>query len=220
MAVAFKKCLWCDDDYDSNVGTPYHIEGFCSQECYDAFKEVQIETSVPVKPQHTKICAICGSMYIGKEEFCSAECSIPYCEERGIWYQRVKLKRRNPYCKKFNDDLKKRVRAYFGNCCVLCGKTEEENGKALSIHHVNYDKKAGCNGKRVMLVPLCKNCHAEVHGEDEYYERYFQKMIETEYNSKCYVSKKEYKLMKDSEIVRDLKERSKREYHFEEFEGY
>lgn len=220
MAHSFKNCLWCDDKYDSNIGTHYHIEGFCSQECYDAFKEVEVGGPVQREYRHTKICVICGSMYIGKEEFCSAECSIPYCEERGIWYQRVKLKRSSPYCKKFNDNLKKRVRAYFGNCCILCGKSEEENGKALSIHHVNYEKKAGCNGKEVLLIPLCKNCHSEVHGEKEYYEQHFKKLIENEYDSKCYFSKEEYTSTKKCNIIRYQKPRSEYEYHFEEFEDY
>lgn len=147
----------------------------------------------------TKICVVCGTMFIGKEEFCSAECSIPYCEERGIWYQRVKLKRRNPYCKKFNSEFKERVRSFFGDTCVLCGKTEAENGQALSVHHVNYDKKTGCNGNELSFVSLCKSCHHRVHGNRKYWQVYFENIIDTTYNNKCYYTKEEYNNLKSQE---------------------
>lgn len=31
-----------------------------------------------------------------------------------------------PYCPKFNNDLKERVRSYFGYECIICGKTTEK----------------------------------------------------------------------------------------------
>jgi hypothetical protein len=36
------------------------------------------------------------------------------------------------YCKKFNPEFKIRVRAFFGNKCIFCGKTKEENGRNLN----------------------------------------------------------------------------------------
>ena len=68
-----------------------------------------------------------------------------------------------PYCSKFNFSLKERIREKYGRECFLCGKTEQENGKKLDIHHVDNDKMQGCEGKRFLLVPLCRSCHMKIH---------------------------------------------------------
>lgn len=55
----------------------------------------------------------------------------------------------------------------YGKRCVLCGKTEseelEELKRHLSVHHTDYDKEQGCNGKKVLLVPLCCSCNCRVN---------------------------------------------------------
>lgn len=101
-----------------------------------------------------------------------------------------------PYCPKFNESLKERVRNFFGNKCVLCESTHIENGKNLSVHHVFTEKMACCESKieemeairkRLppeiispgapefteleityirMLVPLCKKCHGKMIREE------------------------------------------------------
>lgn len=67
-----------------------------------------------------------------------------------------------PYCNKFNKELKKNVRDKFNNSCFICGKIEKENGKKLSVHHVNYNKGQGC-GYSWSLIPLCSSCHAKTN---------------------------------------------------------
>jgi predicted nucleic acid-binding Zn ribbon protein len=190
--IKLTECLWCGDSFESNE-TYFNINGFCSEECYFTYKE-----TVPIiKSNTSKICVICGSLFEGNEEFCSASCSIKYCEERGIWYQRVKLKMPNPYCKKFNLDLKTRVREFFNDKCVICGKTKNENRRNLSVHHVNYDKKAGCNGNEILLAPLCDTCHHTVHKDKEYWGNVLESIISEQYNNKCYYTKEQYELMKN-----------------------
>lgn len=95
-------------------------------------------------------------------------------------------------CHKFNENLKKRVRAFFGNKCFLCGKQQEKNSRRLSVHHVNYNKNACCDSSRVMLVPLCEVCHGKTNNNREYWEPYFEKILKEEYNYKCYFTKEEY----------------------------
>jgi len=193
-----RNCLWCDDKY-YETASYFHIDGFCSEECYSAFKEINVELPLKVNRRQSKICEVCGSTHYTKYPFCSGECSIKYCDEHGIWYQRVKLKLPPRYCKKFNLDLKERVRTFFNNKCVMCGASEIENGKTLSVHHVNYDKKAGCNGNKLSFVPLCKSCHSKVHSNRDYWKKYFEDIIENEYNSKCYYTKEEYRELKEQE---------------------
>lgn len=64
-----------------------------------------------------------------------------------------------PYCDKFNDKLKERVRNRDHRVCRLCGKSEILEGKRLSVHHIDGDKMQGCNEKNWYLVALCSRCH-------------------------------------------------------------
>jgi hypothetical protein len=59
-----------------------------------------------------------------------------------------------PYCPKFNTNLKERVRDRFDRRCPLCDKQENENiflknGKTrkLSVHHVYTEKMACCESR-------------------------------------------------------------------------
>ena len=67
-----------------------------------------------------------------------------------------------PYCPEFNFSLKEKVRERYGRKCFLCGKTEKEDGRRLSIHHIDGDKMQGCNDAPWMLVPLCMSCHGKI----------------------------------------------------------
>ena len=70
---------------------------------------------------------------------------------------------RQKYCRKFNEVLKEMVRNKYGRQCFLCGREESDNGRRLSVHHIDMDKDAGCNGNGMKLVPLCTTCHAPAH---------------------------------------------------------
>lgn len=85
-----------------------------------------------------------------------------------------------PYCEKFNDEFKEYVRTKFGRVCFLCGKTEEENGRKLDVHHVNYNKACGCaeteedrktDDELCQFVPLCRSCNSKVNGNRDLWER-------------------------------------------------
>ena len=74
-----------------------------------------------------------------------------------------------PYCPKFNNIFKESIREKFNRKCFLCG--EKENGRKLSVHHVNYDKECLCNDIKCEFVPLCMSCHNKTsNGDREYYE--------------------------------------------------
>jgi hypothetical protein len=97
-----------------------------------------------------------------------------------------------PYCPKFNNDLKKRIREFFNNQCLLCGKSKEENGKNLSCHHVEYNKLACCDGKPVQFAALCHSCHAKTNPNRERWESIFHSIINHIYNGKSYYTKDEF----------------------------
>lgn len=76
------------------------------------------------------------------------------------------------YCYRFNESCKEHNREKHGRVCFVCGMTEEENGKKLSVHHVDYDKQQGCGGKEWVLVPLCHSCHSKTNIDRKYWNAY------------------------------------------------
>ena len=118
------------------------------------------------------------------------------CNQQGIEIEEFKgFLTKKRYCLKFNDNLKNRVRLFFNNVCFLCGKTTLENGKNLSVHHVNYDKMVCCNDVLPLLVPLCHSCHSKTGTNRTNWSEYFEGRLEMEYDGKCFYTKDEYKLM-------------------------
>ncbi len=78
-----------------------------------------------------------------------------------------------PYCKKFNKSLKESIRDRDERICQECGKTEIENGKKLTCHHIHYDKP-NCDPD---LIALCTSCNSKVNGNRDYWEEYFMNKL-------------------------------------------
>ena len=126
------------------------------------------------------VCLNCGKKFFvnparlkdGRGKFCSKECFNEWYrgENHPKWKGGIAYL---PYCSKFNRKFRQRIRDKFDNKCFICGKTEEENGKKLSIHHVDYDKTCLCNtSNSCQFVPLCASCHSKTNGNRDYWERF------------------------------------------------
>ena len=105
----------------------------------------------------------------GNGKFCSPECYGKWRskhfrgEDCPFWKGGASFE---PYCEKFNNEFKEDIRDKFDRVCFLCGKTEEDNGKRLSVHHVNGNKNCGCDDDETcQFVPLCVGCHSKVHSK-------------------------------------------------------
>lgn len=97
-----------------------------------------------------------------------------------------------PYCHLFNKDLKERVRLFWNRECAICGKTEKQNGKKLSVHHVNYEKKVCCDDELIqsvqrLFMPLCQSCHAKTNHNREYWEEMLTNYIMIWFNGESYL---------------------------------
>jgi len=97
-----------------------------------------------------------------------------------------------PYCQLFNKEFKNRVRTFFEYKCVECGMTQEKNGKALSVHHVNYDKRTCCKeGESIgdrKFVALCHSCHTNTtNGDRGFWEDWYTEIINAVYSGVCYL---------------------------------
>lgn len=155
----------------------------------------------PVK----SFCEYCGEeIYIqrhmidnGKRHFCSRKCAskgISFkLEKNPRWLGGISFE---PYCPKWTPELRERIRAFFNYECVICGKTTEENGEALSCHHVEYNKQACCDGKIVHFAALCRKCHNKTNSNRSNWEDILHKIIDEIYDDKSYYTKEEWSELK------------------------
>ena len=80
-----------------------------------------------------------------------------------------------PYCSIWTKELKESIMRRDNYICQLCGKTQEEEiravGHKLSIHHIDYNKK-NCNLDN--LITLCSACNSRVNYHRKFWQQYFQ----------------------------------------------
>jgi hypothetical protein len=183
-------CEECGKEFKIHPFRLKHDVKYCSKAC---IKRAQSKSQ-------THICEECGTEFKTKEttqKYCSRTCmgkaqsKIYIGENHPNWRGGVSFE---PYCPKFNNEFKERVRVFFNNLCILCGKTEKENGRKLIVHHVNYKKEACCDEDipRYFVI-LCTSCHGKTNSanEREKYQKQFEKMIEKRFGGKSYFHKKE-----------------------------
>ena len=105
-----------------------------------------------------------------------------------------------PYCPKFNNDLKRRIRTFFEYRCIVCGKSTEENKRELSCHHVEYNKQACCDGKPIHFATMCTRCHSRTNHHRAQWEDIMHRIIDEIYNGRSYYTKEEFAALKDGSI--------------------
>jgi len=76
-----------------------------------------------------------------------------------------------PYPKKFNRNYKRKMRERDNHQCQICGKSTKKNGRALDVHHIDYDKES-LNPDN--LISLCRSCHGKTNFNREVYIEYFR----------------------------------------------
>jgi len=79
-----------------------------------------------------------------------------------------------PYDPGFNNALKRKVRKRDDSTCQECGYSEEKLGYALSVHHIDYNKR---NNILDNLICLCRNCHSQTNYSRKDWTRYFSNML-------------------------------------------
>lgn len=62
-----------------------------------------------------------------------------------------------PYCPKFNNAFKEKIRDKFGRKCFVCKSSEGTTRHP--VHHIDYNKNSICNGHDWAFVPLCRRQH-------------------------------------------------------------
>lgn len=190
-------CLYCGKSFNILESRLKFGKGkFCSTEC---------QYKGQFQKHHVVVnCAVCGkemerfpSHVKSEHQFCSARCHYdgralglvkPSNWKGGISFE--------PYCPKFNDDLKKRVREFFDNKCILCGNPKELNGKNLHVHHVEYNKQACCDGLPVHFAALCIHCHMKTNFDRTRWENIMHIIIDEIYDGRSYFTKEEFAIIR------------------------
>lgn len=97
-----------------------------------------------------------------------------------------------PYCEKFTEEFKNRVRFFFNNTCVLCG--QKSTKRKHDVHHVNYNKNTCCDNETPLFVLLCHRCHLSIRADETEYQKRFTNLINESYGGKCYFTREEFRV--------------------------
>ena len=172
---------------------------FCSKACY----------SESMKTQVTRICEQCGKEFKanpsqikrGYSKFCSQSClgESKKGPNHPQWIEdRSQLKHKELYCSRWTAELRRRIRAFGQDRCMVCGKTYAENGnKHMSCHHTDYDKNSCCTKDKRYFAPLCVSCHGKtgVESDRAFWEYALRRIADEMYGGKTYYTASEIEAM-------------------------
>lgn len=79
-----------------------------------------------------------------------------------------------PYPVEWTKILKEQIRTRDYHVCQICGKTTEENGRKLDVHHIDYIK---ANLDTLNLIALCIKCHRKTNHNRDYWQIYLENKI-------------------------------------------
>jgi ribosomal protein S14 len=173
---------------------------FCSHECSEEYHSG--ENHPKYVPKVKLNCKICGKEYEVIPYLADKlkTCRDPDCYKK--WMSKINTGENHPlwqgglsfepYCPKFNNSFKERVRAYFNNRCVQCGTPQ--NGEKLHVHHVHYNKSSCCDPNvPKMFVPLCRSCHTKTnHGDRRDWREHFEQLLISHYGGRSYYTQEEW----------------------------
>ncbi|HAM40515.1 MAG TPA: hypothetical protein DCP69_04070 [Candidatus Omnitrophica bacterium] len=148
---------------------------FCSHQCSTAANARRNLGIVECGPQACEVCGkdirtVAGRTWHNRR-FCSRDCFHIH-QNRTEEYSGVNNRRwlggPLPYYGVNWRQQRRNARHHDGYCCCRCGRTEEQNGKALDVHHIKSFREFGLDRFREAnavsnLVSLCASCHAQVH---------------------------------------------------------
>jgi hypothetical protein len=180
-------CQWCNETFwivPSKIAIG--CGKFCSKQCHNQSMMIQVDS----------ICQICGKRFStipsriekGWGKCCSLECAgrIRSGENNPNFNGWASHK---PYCEKWNEDLRDRVRTFFDYRCLACGMTTEENGNALSVHHIEYNKQTCCDESIPMFAALCNRHHGMSNWNKDRWQYMLSYIIQEVYRGRSYLPK-------------------------------
>ena len=205
-------CQECNKEF--NIKPHRIITGrgkYCSKACYGkALSKIKVGNTHPnwKGGKIETICQECGITFkiessvlkSGFGKYCSRTCvynararsKIDMGQNNPAWKGGISFE---PYCPKFTDEFKERVRAFFDYQCQMpgCEHVWQPEERKLSVHHVNFLKNSCCDPSISRLfVPLCSGkCHNKTNRNRLYWEQLFTELIMIKFNGQCYLPKED-----------------------------
>lgn len=151
---------------------------------YKANKEEVSTKSKKYYESNKEVCKIRASIYyennraavlIRQDAQRRAAGALTRAEMRGEnhphWRGGISIK----YCEKWTEALRQSIRDQYGNCDYLSGIHMDvcNKGVNLDVHHVDYNKAAGCDGSGFKLVPLSRSNHARTNANRQFWNALF-----------------------------------------------
>ena len=75
------------------------------------------------------------------------------------------------YPESWKEHLREAIRQRDGCICRVCNSEQEQLGKKLDVHHIDYNKE---NVDRENLVSLCHSCHSKTNYNRQFWIVFFQ----------------------------------------------
>lgn len=179
-----RACVVCGKPFTVKKSVADRGDGdCCSTKCSGIAKNTQVKRTCLYCSKEFYVVKCRADVDSGK--FCSRTCSDKYLigENCAAWKGGMSF---GKYCPKFNTQLKNKVRAFFNYKCVVCGKTQAKLGYKLHVHHVDYDKEDGCNGRDPLFVPLCCSHHMATNHNRDGWELFFRYYLALGYDNTCF----------------------------------
>ena len=160
------KCLICGKEFEVKESRFFRGRGkYCSLKCWGS-RQVLLERK----------CLYCGKKFLvsevraedGRGVYCCKACQIKGMvrENSTNWQGGLSLQ---GYSVGWTATLRRSIRERDHYTCQLCGKLQSD--KALSVHHIDYDKE-NCDPKN--LISLCNSCNIKVNSNRDYWTNYFR----------------------------------------------
>jgi len=156
-------------------------------------------------PREFRVCAAPGCFVVfkckvsSKQKYCCkghnrrGKISGPCPEERKRKIGKANSRENNggwrggisklPYPFDFDNELKNLIRTRDNYTCQLCRRTEEEEGKNLCVHHIDYIKE---NLNFSNLITLCRDCNLKVNHQREYWANFFGRFLKEKFENFIY----------------------------------
>lgn len=179
-----KSCINCKKEFIVKNTTRLN-QKFCSMKCRNLILK---GTRHSLYQNIIDKCAYCKKEFritkckLGKRNFCDRECANLGHSK----YIRGKNNGRymhgdgdGPYPSNWNKRFKSAIRERDGNICRICNMTEQEHGKLLCVHHIDYNKE---NLDPFNLITVCRFCHGKMHGgssQRKIWKEKLSKMLES-----------------------------------------
>lgn len=164
-------CAWCgkEDTVQPNragLGENY----YCSDKC----KGHGTQRGRKISPRVELTCTYCGDTFTvlksqeDNRSMCGKECRLDYMSDFMMGENNPSWK--GGYSRYYRKNWKRNrrlVRERDGYECQVCGIHEDENGRQLSVHHINparqFDTAEEAN-RLENLIALCEPCHRKWEG--------------------------------------------------------